>query len=692
MPSFCANCGTANEAGIKFCRECGTQVNNAPLVSPLTSSSKAAKAPPSGRGTEITRSTSLRHLLIWVAVSAVILIGAGGSFYTYRVHERTSDAAIVKNIIAAFFSDPDLHKCTIEVTAEKGVVTLTGLVNVDSDKITAAQISTQQGARRVIDHLVLAEPPSSSQVASASPDTVAVLPPARKPSTGVGQANIIQAVIQNGQSSLQLPPGRIYLYGMSTGGASPSTPFATGQFAQAVNAAGQLSAALAYSNTSQNSYNTQTGFHAIGGVSLAGSWDSFNTFYGSNQQRGASTASAEFMVSENSVVVVIAVGSSQQDIQLQGVPSLHTDAISRGGGTESMIIAHANLPPGTYAVSETTRADGGQDPAHMVDLIGVFVLGSKDGKLDSAISQTTPAQSQIASASLGTGLSPHGNGRPAVTSRQQCIASDDAKARNNTHGTIQIMSGTGTFAQIGGGNRVVKASKGMALNGTVTLRVLNNGPGFAVAPLIEALSWGNSRSSWVPIANLKPGDTSVTAQVSARAPLEAGTYHIVFAFQLEMNGGNVASGTSWAHGGDVWDDGNEIARFDSSQIEEAQRFGCTVDPWLTKEGFQLFYVPADSITIEVDSPPATQVHPSQVSVRSHGDNTQNIDIHQVDFRNFRYQSDCSKQMGDGSNPVIRLSNGEWQKGNADEGNMVTFSLAKMTYGKLNGNGENRLLF
>jgi hypothetical protein len=124
-----------------------------------------------------------------------------------------------------------------------------------------------------------------------------------------------------------------------------------------------------------------------------------------------------------------------------------------------------------------------------------------------------------------------------------------------------------------------------------------------------------------------------------------------------MNGANVASGTNWSRKQDIWEDGNEIARFDSSQIEEAQRFGCTTDPWLMMEGFQLFYVPADAITIEVESPPASPMQPSQINVRYVEDNSQNIDIHRVDFRNFSYQSDCSKQMGDGSIPVIRVSNG-----------------------------------
>jgi hypothetical protein len=56
----------------------------------------------------------------------------------------------------------------------------------------------------------------------------------------------------------------------------------------------------------------------------------------------------------------------------------------------------------------------------------------------------------------------------------------------------------------------------------------------------------------------------------------------VFAFQLEMNGANVASATNWAKGQPVWGDGNDVAQFDPEQIAEAQQFGCTTDRWLSQ--------------------------------------------------------------------------------------------------------------
>jgi hypothetical protein len=171
----------------------------------------------------------------------------------------------------------------------------------------------------------------------------------------------------------------MYLYGMATGGAAPSSSFSAGPYARALDAAGQIAAALAYGNNDQNSYTTATGFHIMGGVSIAGSWDSFQAFYGSNSRSGASSASVNFPVSENSLVVVIGLAASQQSVQLAGVPGLEIDASSSGpGASEGMVIAHTYLPPGMYTATEQSAAlAGGQDPAHMADLIGVFVFGAK---------------------------------------------------------------------------------------------------------------------------------------------------------------------------------------------------------------------------------------------------------------------------------------------------------------------------
>lgn len=185
------------------------------------------------------------------------------------------------------------------------------------------------------------------------------------------------------------------------------------------------------------------------------------------------------------------------------------------------------------------------------------------------------------------------NSSPHVAPPTECIVA------GNTHGLIQIVSGTEAFAAVRDGNKALSVAPGSLLQGSVTLRVINGGPGFALAPLIQTPSWGSHETSWSFIGNVSPGESQFIAQVQVHAPLQPGAYHILFAFQLETNGGSVASATNWARRNNIWNDGNDIADFNSYQIQQAQQLGCAINPWLTETGLQPAYVPADAITVDV---------------------------------------------------------------------------------------------
>jgi serine/threonine protein kinase len=173
------------------------------------------------------------------------------------------------------------------------------------------------------------------------------------------------------------------------------------------------------------------------------------------------------------------------------------------------------------------------------------------------------------------------------------------------HGRIRILSGTGVFDHISESNKSVAAAPGERLQGTLTMRVSNGGPAYAYAPLIGTVSWGNhSTGYWQAMASIMPGEytfpTSLPTKVPVVAPAQAGTYHILFAFDLEYEASNVASATDWVLHHDVWDDGNDIAQFSPLQIEQAQNFGCTIDQWLeVNERYHPHIVPADAITVQV---------------------------------------------------------------------------------------------
>lgn len=529
MSNYCTNCGASVEANTRFCRACGT-------AAPVPQSSPQADfgRPPSGAQLPVAtvavaprtehRSTasnlkSKNAALFWGAVAAIAVVVAAGVFFFVRSRRAASDAAIAQNIKAAFLADEGLRRCSIDITARDGVVTLAGITNDDADKTNAVRVARQQqGVVQVVDEITLssgspsseapkapvkttedvgAGVPSNGQTGRGEATTVTVpanqawtatgsfvnpgdvvvvsasgnvsmgggwppMPPmgrppncggrsgfpagqlpcwsligrigengemfyvgskiafraslpgqlflgvnddnlgdnssnwtatvlvgpnstaastiaAPNPATGdADRAGVVQAVVEDGDTSLQLQPGRMYLFAMDTGGALPSGAFANEDYTQVNDAAGNLAAAIAYGLDDQNTYTTQTWAHTIGGVSVAGYWDDVKVFRGVNSQPGASSASANFAVSEDSLVVIIALAGGESNINIAPLPGLTIDAFGSGGpGKIPMTIAHAYLKPGAYTATELTSAAGDLDPRCMADLIGVFVFGER---------------------------------------------------------------------------------------------------------------------------------------------------------------------------------------------------------------------------------------------------------------------------------------------------------------------------
>jgi len=102
------------------------------------------------------------------------------------------------------------------------------------------------------------------------------------------------------------------------------------------------------------------------------------------------------------------------------------------------------------------------------------------------------------------------------------------------------------------------------------------------------------------MASVMPGEHTFATPVQVKVPARAGTYHILFALAQEYEASNVASATNWDARHDVWDDGNDIAEFSPLQIEQAQKYGCTIDQWLNQGNrYTPKVVPADAIVVEV---------------------------------------------------------------------------------------------
>jgi len=174
--------------------------------------------------------------------------------------------------------------------------------------------------------------------------------------------------------------------------------------------------------------------------------------------------------------------------------------------------------------------------------------------------------------------------------------------------TLLLSSGSGTFESVSAANPTIYVSPGQLLSGTVTLIANNNIPPNCVVPLIGTSSWGENSNSWWLIHPCLPyGSSTQTASVNLQAPSEAGTYYIIFAFRGELTGAQMASATNWNVGYLVWNDGNDIADFSSTQISEAQQNGVTVVNWLYAEGYLLTYTPACAITVIVSGTPVHDV-------------------------------------------------------------------------------------
>jgi hypothetical protein len=178
-----------------------------------------------------------------------------------------------------------------------------------------------------------------------------------------------------------------------------------------------------------------------------------------------------------------------------------------------------------------------------------------------------------------------------------------------SNSTVRIQSGTGTFADLSPSNKVVQVHPGDALTGSVTMTTKNDLAPTDWTPLIATTSWGShSTSFWTVNSWISTGETTNAASgISLYAPTEPGTYYLIFAFNAEMNGAEVASCTNWRyvddHGSVVWDDTNDLAGLTKEQIDQAQAIGSTKVIYTFQSWNQQWTVPADAITINVSALP-----------------------------------------------------------------------------------------
>jgi len=138
-----------------------------------------------------------------------------------------------------------------------------------------------------------------------------------------------------------------------------------------------------------------------------------------------------------------------------------------------------------------------------------------------------------------------------------------------------LVNGTVINAQ----NNTISVSAGATISGSVNLTSVNDRRANDIVPVIYQPSWGNRETSYQTINSwVGTGTQSLTANLNLTAPTTPGNYIIYFASGAELNSAQVASSSNWQWNGgqSVWNDGNDIADLNLSQISNSISDGYTV--------------------------------------------------------------------------------------------------------------------
>lgn len=165
--------------------------------------------------------------------------------------------------------------------------------------------------------------------------------------------------------------------------------------------------------------------------------------------------------------------------------------------------------------------------------------------------------------------------------------------------TLFLQSGNLNGQSISASSRTITVTPGQSISGSITVSHNSAWPTNINIPFGWTPSWGNHQTSFVP-AGMAQGAGSKTVNINVQAPTAQGTYYILLAFRAEIDAGDVFSMTNWARsGGEVWNDGNDIADFSATKINTANANGNVVASVLFDSGYQNLYIPATAVRVEV---------------------------------------------------------------------------------------------
>ena len=170
--------------------------------------------------------------------------------------------------------------------------------------------------------------------------------------------------------------------------------------------------------------------------------------------------------------------------------------------------------------------------------------------------------------------------------------------------TLSIGSGTGAFSALTSSHKETVVAPGQRISGSITLTSVNR-YGYPTS-FIGTPSWGDpSLAYWTITNSLANGTSTLSVPVDLTAPTQPGTYHLFFA-ALDNSPTGTASQTVPFSASPVWNDGNDIASLNGSQVAQAQDYGFILNNLLfvtnkTSSTYFLGYVAVDVVKITVST-------------------------------------------------------------------------------------------
>jgi hypothetical protein len=181
--------------------------------------------------------------------------------------------------------------------------------------------------------------------------------------------------------------------------------------------------------------------------------------------------------------------------------------------------------------------------------------------------------------------------------------------------SLAVKGGSLNGQLLSSSNKKITVTPGQAISGTVQFDYASTFPSSAVMQFVSTPTWGERQSACANQGSLAtPATSSLSANVNSVAPTTPGKYYIVFAYSGEFNKDQVCSMTNWARSaGIVYNDFNDLAAWNLSQVQQAQAIGRATSHRMYDEGYQYVYTPSDVIEVTVQQPIQNTTPPSSNS-------------------------------------------------------------------------------